>query len=116
MAASMMVTLADEAGIEAFRCRGGHPCLAHIVMLGAILALGVYLELDAADDVGRGDACMDAERCIGVADFVLVVSEIADRLGRLEELFRLAKVTGCGGLVAWSRACSYSDSRWDLAS
>jgi hypothetical protein len=59
--------------------------------LVVIVALGVHLELDAADDVGRSHASVDTERHICVADFMLVIGEIADRLGRFEELFSLRR-------------------------
>src|ERR1700689_3860465 len=66
-----------------------------------VVSRGVLLERDAADDVCGSDTGVNTERDVGVADFLLVVGEIADRLSGLEKLFSFAQASGGGHVIAW---------------
>jgi hypothetical protein len=54
-----------------------------------ILARRVFAQGDATKDIGSGDACVNTQRHVGVADLGLVIRELASDLGGLPELFGL---------------------------
>jgi hypothetical protein len=65
-----------------------------------IVALGVMAKRLAANRVRRRDSRVDAERYERIADFGLIVGELANRLCRIAKLTSLAKATCGNPLVA----------------
>jgi len=65
-----------------------------------IVALGVMAERLAADRVRRGNSSVNAKRYERIADFRLIVGELANRLCRVAKLKSLAKATCGNPLVA----------------
>lgn len=58
-----------------------------------VLALSAFSQTATAKDVGRSDACVDAERDERVGEIVGFVSDDVKRFGRLPELERFGQPT-----------------------